>query len=171
MPSNVQFVLLALGAFTVFIVAKAVGSVMHRRAMLRRLLAERTARTERTFAAELQADGVDEVIVQALYHGIQDTVRLYDGLQHFPVAAEDDLGEVYEFILSVYADYPDPPGLWGLAHDVAVASRRRFSYHYSAVEAELLRVRSVRDLALWVQRLPPVADDPALAPPTRADAS
>jgi hypothetical protein len=43
--------------------------------------------------------------------------------------------------------------------DVAHASGRRLSYDHNAVEAELNGIRTVRELARWVQALPQLADE------------
>jgi hypothetical protein len=147
------------GCLVLMGVIGATHDVLRRGSRLRRLARDRTGCTEFAFLAELARDGIESRIARTLHREIQDIVRLHDAVAGFPVCTHDDLRDLYRFSLHLHAGYPEDPDLLGLAHDVALASARRFSYDHNTVEAELNYVRTVRDLARWIHALPMAADE------------
>jgi hypothetical protein len=166
MSTNALVVVVAIGVLLAWSATRGVIGVIRRHSMLRQLMHQRAGCTETTFVAELQRDVVEARVARTLYREIQAITRLHDGIDRFPVRAEDDLRELYLFTLWDYAGYPDDPDLWGLAHDVASASERRFSYDHQAVEIELRAVRTARDLAGWIQALPRIGENRAINSPS-----
>lgn len=155
MSWNVWLATGVIAALIAAMLGRAAVEVLGRRRMLLRLLRARTGGSESGLVQELWRSGLEPRIAEALQREIRDIVSLHDGIEQFPVRADDDLRELYRFTTWIYAGFPDDPDLWGLAHDVAGAAERRFSYDHNAVTAELEPVRTVRQLAAWVQSLPP----------------
>ena len=164
MTSTAWIIVATLGALAAALVGRAAVEVLGRQRMLRRVARSRTRETQSDLVDELQTHGVEPRIAEALYREIRDVVRLHDGIERFPVGADDDLRELYRFTTWLHAGYPDDPDLWGLAHDVAGAAERRFSYDHDAVAVELREVRTVRELAVWVQALPSSAAEHPTGP-------
>ena len=169
MSTGVWIVVGGFGCAVLVTVGRTAAGVRRRRSSLRHVMRERAGWSEARFLGELERDGIESRVAQPLYREIGDIVRLHDGMPGFPVFADDDLRELYRFILALHAGYPDDPDLWGLTHDVALAAGRKFSYD-SAVEVELGAVRTVRDLARWVQALPQSDADASIHTSTTPDA-
>ena len=78
-------------------------------------------------------------------------MSLHYGVKNFPVRPDDELRRIYLFSLDDWTGYPDDPDLLGTAWMLVQAAKRRMP---KEPELQLAQLRTVLDLARWVQELP-----------------
>jgi len=115
------------------------------------LAQERGPDTEDGFVWKLGNAGIEEAIARTLRREIQSLVSLHYGVKNFPVRPDDELRRIYLFSLDDWTGYPDDPDLLGTAWMLVQAAKRRMP---KEPELQLAQLRTVLDLARWVQELP-----------------
>lgn len=127
---------------------------------IRDLAQERGPETEDGFVWTLGNAGIEAAVARALLREIQSIVSLHYGVKNFPVRPDDELRSTYLFTLGDWTGYPDDPDLFASALMIIKPTKRRLP---KEPELQLAQLRTVMDLARWVQELPSAegADAPA----------
>lgn len=122
-----------------------------------RMYGEREERSEAPFIQHLYTLGIDRDVSHATYDQMQRVMRI-TAVSRFPVRATDELGVVYGLSLVAWDDF-DNPDLRYVIWQMAERSGRSLPADWPELDSELRPLRTVADVARWVQELPKKGDN------------